>query len=125
MIRYIDGDYILYGLADFEVQALPEDQLVRHVPLPAQPSDKKPAAVVLACKSSEYFAKRLTTLGARPILLTDQFMYPGSFILHDGIEAWRRGKSHAEIRAAAGRAYARNQKISVRAATGVFTKLAN
>ena len=56
--------------------------------------------------------------------MTDQFMYPGSFLLHDALEVWRRGGSVVEIRGAAGRAYARNQKISVRAATGVFTDLA-
>lgn len=91
---------------------------------PAAGSDKKPAAVVLCCKSESYFKDRITRLGGRPILLTDQFMYPGSFLLHDAIEEWRKGKSLEAIRAAAGRAYARNQKkISVKAATGVFAKL--
>ena len=50
-------------------------------------------------------------------------MYPGSFLLHDAIEAWRQGEGLGPIRAAAGRAYARNQKISVKAATGVFSDL--
>ena len=91
---------------------------------PAAGSEKKPAAVVLCCKSESYFKDRITRLGGRPILLTDQFMYPGSFLLHDAIEEWRKGKSLEAIRVAAGRAYARNQKkISVKAATGVFAKL--
>lgn len=81
------------------------------------------AAIVLACKSKEYFQDRITTLGATPILLTDQFMYPGSFILHDAIEAWHLGKSKKDIRDVAGKAYAKNQKISVKSATGVFSKL--
>jgi len=90
---------------------------------PAKGSDQKPAAVVLCCKSEAYFRERITALGGQPILLTDQFMYPGSFLLHDAVEAWRQGKSRGEVRTAAGRAYARNQKISVKAATGVFSKL--
>jgi hypothetical protein len=59
----------------------------------------------------------------RPLLLTTQLMYPGSFLLHDSIEVWRKGGSRADHRAAAGRAYAKNQKIGVKAATGVFAKL--
>ncbi len=49
-------------------------------------------------------------------------MYPGSFILHDVLEQWRRGAPLSEIRQAAGRAYAKNQKIPVTAATNVFAK---
>lgn len=90
---------------------------------PGVGSKKKPAAIVLCCKSQDYFEDRIRALGGEPILLTDQLMYPGSFLLHDALEAWRQGKSLADIRSAAGRAYARNQKISVRAATGVFSKI--
>lgn len=90
---------------------------------PARGSDKRPAAVVLCCLSESYFKERIVSAGGKAILLTDQFMYPGSFLLHDAVEAWRQGKPLADIRAAAGRAYARNQKIPVKAATGVFAKL--
>jgi hypothetical protein len=78
--------------------------------------------VVLGCVSDGYFSKRLTNLGCKPILMTQQLMYPGSFILHSAIETWIEGASPTEIRESAGRAYAKNQKISVRAATGVFAK---
>jgi len=107
------GAYIGHnGLMEFDLEP------------PKERSDKKSAAVVLCCLSDRYFKDRIQKLGAQPTLLTDQFMYPGSFLLHDAVEAWRQGKSLAEIRAAAGRAYARNQKkISVKAATGVFAKL--
>jgi hypothetical protein len=63
-------------------------------------------------------------MGATPVLLTEQFMYPGAFLVHDAIEAWAAGGGAKEIRAAAGKAYAKNQKISVKAATGVFSDLA-
>lgn len=111
------------GEADL-VAYLGHNALMDFVPgKPGAGSRKKPAAIVLCCKSQSYFEDRIRTLGGEPILLTDQLMYPGSFLLHDAVEAWRQGKSLAEIRAAAGRAYARNQKISVRAATGVFSKI--
>lgn len=80
----------------------------------------KTGAVVLCCASASYFRPRLEQLGCQPLLLTQQLMYPGSFLLHDVIEVWRKGGSREEMRAAAGRAYARNQKISVAAATNVF-----
>lgn len=80
-------------------------------------------AIVLCCLSDTYFRKRLETLGARPVLMTTQFMYPGGFLLRDALPVWAKGKSKAEIRAAAGSAYAANQKIGNKAALGVFSVL--
>lgn len=79
--------------------------------------------VVLCCLSESHFKKRLEALGCRPVLLTRLLMYRGSFILAATIESWRKGGGRAEMRAAAGWAYAKNQKISVKAATGVFADL--
>jgi len=84
----------------------------------------KTDAIVLCCLSDSYFSDALAELGARPILMTRQLMYPGSFVLHDGIESWRKGGSVGEIRTAAGKAYAANQKISQKSAVGVFADLA-
>jgi hypothetical protein len=50
-------------------------------------------------------------------------MYPGSFLLRDSLDVWLRDGPRSDIRMAAARAYAANQKISVKAAEGVFTKL--
>ena len=50
-------------------------------------------------------------------------MYPGSFILRDALPVWAKRGSAEEIRDAGAAAYARNQKISVKAAKGVFAKL--
>lgn len=80
-------------------------------------------SVVLSCRSESYCRGRLETLGSTPVLLTQQLMYPGAFILHDAIESWRNGGDLAAIRNAAGKAYAKNQGISVSAATNVFAKL--
>ncbi|WP_050027410.1 hypothetical protein [Verrucomicrobium sp. BvORR034] len=73
-------------------------------------------AVVLCCIGQRYFPK----LGIPMALTTTQLMYPGAFILRDALEAVFDGKSGAEVKAAAARAYARNQQISVKAAAGVF-----
>ncbi len=50
-------------------------------------------------------------------------MYPGSFILHDALEGWLRQENKEAIRDRAGRAYAKNQKISVSAGRGIFAEL--
>ena len=78
-------------------------------------------AVVLCCRSEDYFRERLEGMRVRPLLLTRQLMYPGSFILKTAIDGWLEGESRDQIRKRAGKAYADNQKISVGAATGVFT----
>ena len=79
---------------------------------------------VLCCISDRYFRERLEDAGVRPVLLTTQLMYPGSFILHDALDPWLTGKDRKALRTAAGAAYARNQKIKTAAATGVFAELA-
>lgn len=77
-------------------------------------------AVVLCCKSQDYFEQGLRLAGAQPLLLTTQFMYPGSFILHAALDGWLAGQPPTALRELAATAYARNQKISVKAARGVF-----
>lgn len=87
----------------------------------AAPAGAKPvAAISLCCDSLNYFKEPLKALGAEPVLLTQQLMYPGSFVIHDVAERWLAGGSPADFRAAAGRGMAKNQKISVKAATGIF-----
>jgi hypothetical protein len=93
------------------------------LPEPPQRPSSKTVAVVLCCLSNQYFGPRLEKLGCRPILLTQQLMYPGAFLLHEAIRVWLRGGSNAEIALAAAQAYARNQKISVRAASKVFATI--
>lgn len=85
----------------------------------AKPCD----AIVLCCKSESYFKTRLAAMGVRPVLLTTQLMYPGSFLLRDSLPVWAKDRPVSEIRQAAGAAYARNQKIPTKAATGVFAVL--
>jgi hypothetical protein len=90
---------------------------------PAAKAARKTDAVVLCCMSDTYFDTRLKNAGARPVLLTTQYMYPGSFILHDALEPWLAGKDRNALRDAAGAAYAKNQRIKLGPAKGVFAKL--
>lgn len=91
------------------------------LPNPASIPTGKTHAIVLCCMSKALFAPRLEKLGCRPVLLTQQLMYPGAFILHDALESWLKQGSLEEIRLAAGKAYAKNQKISVNAGCGIFS----
>ncbi|MCX6857307.1 MAG: hypothetical protein NTV80_20655, partial [Verrucomicrobia bacterium] len=81
------------------------------------PSPTPPDAIILCCISGRYFQHHLEVAKARPILTTTQLMYPGSFLLRDALEVWLRGGSRSEIRQAAAQAYAKNQSISVKAAS--------
>lgn len=83
---------------------------------------KPKPVIVLCCMSQSYFSGPLRQVGAAPLLTTTQLMYPGAFILHDAVATWLAGKSRAEVREAAGKAYAKNQKISVKAGKGVFSE---
>lgn len=108
LVAYIGHD----GLMDFRMDW----------PSPTKGSSVKPA-MVLCCISRDYFGPPLVAAGARPVLLTTQLMYPGAFVLHDALEAWLGGQDTAAIRNAAGRAYAKNQGISLKAALGVFAEI--
>ena len=90
---------------------------------PAEKAKGKTDAIVLCCISDRYFRERLENAGVRPVLLTTQLMYPGSFILHDALEPWLQGKARGTLRDAAGLAYAKNQKLKPAAAKGVFARL--
>lgn len=95
------------------------------LPVPAKPAGQTngPDCVVLCCKSESYFKARIESAGGRPVLLTTQLMYPGSFILHATAEGWLKGATLAGLRERAGEAYAVNQKLSKKAALGVFAKI--
>ena len=92
------------------------------IDLPVAKAAGKTDAVVLCCMSDRYFRKRLENAGIRPVLMTTQLMYPGSFILRDALEPWLEGEAPESLREAAGNAYARNQKIKLAAAKGVFAR---
>ncbi|MFT5905727.1 MAG: hypothetical protein ACI9E1_001327 [Cryomorphaceae bacterium] len=79
--------------------------------------------ITLCCISDSYFNKYLKKTKTTSILQTKSLMYPGSFILHDALEGWFRGETKAQIRTRAAKAYAKNQKISVKGGYSIFKKL--
>lgn len=90
----------------------------------ANPKRKQPVdAVLLCCKSRDYFSDHLKTAGAKPAVMTASNMYPGAFILHDVLEAWFVGGDSGALRMAAAKAYAKNQGISTKGALNVFADL--
>lgn len=98
------------GLMDFQ---LPAGAAVR--------SNQVREAIVLCCKSADYFGPHLAAVNAKPVLLTTQLMYPGGFLLRTALDGWTAHETPAQILSRAAAAYAKNQKISVKAAAGVFT----
>jgi hypothetical protein len=97
------------GLMDIQFESLPGGR-----------SEKE--AIVLCCASEQYFKAIINRYGAKPVLLTTQLMYPGAMVLEAAFEGWIKGESREQIRVRAGSAYAKNQKISVKAGIGVFSK---
>ena len=111
------GDLVAFighnGLMDTQIK----------MPRPAAEDDEASSSIVLCCISEGYFIRALSSSNSRPLVLTSQLMYPGSFILHDSIEIWLKNGSRTAHREAASKAYAKNQKISTKAARTIFAKL--
>jgi len=108
------ADLVVYighnGLIEFDLENLPKQRA-------AEPRE----AIVLCCKSQDYFRKHLQHAGSRPLLLTTQLMYPGSFVLEACLEGWIADEPTASLADRAAGAYARNQRISVGSARRIFT----
>lgn len=97
------------GLMDFSLDRIPKRK-----------SSGPRQAIVLCCKSEQYFAEPLARAGVEPLLTTTQLMYPGSFILKNALDGWLEDETNEQIRDRAAEAYAANQKIGLKSARGVF-----
>jgi hypothetical protein len=92
-----------------------------NLPTPASASGNKPkTAIALCCVSRSYFTSHMQTLKATPLLMTTQLMYPAAQVIHASVNGWLAGKDGKACLQLAAAAYAANQKISVKAAAGVF-----
>ncbi|HEV7404012.1 MAG TPA: hypothetical protein VGO11_13825 [Chthoniobacteraceae bacterium] len=110
------------GAADFVAYAGHDGLMEFQLETPAAAAGRKPkTAIALCCVSRTFFAGHLAALKVEPLLLTTQLMYPAAQVLHDSINGWLAGKDGRACVQLAGAAYARNQKISQRAAAGVFS----
>ncbi len=77
-------------------------------------------AIMLACISKSYFAAPLRKTGAQPLLWTTQFMAPEAYTLKAALDGWINHESGPQVRQRAAAAYAKYQRISQKAALGLF-----
>jgi hypothetical protein len=77
-------------------------------------------AIMLACKSKQYFGQYIKTTGAEPLLWTTGLMAPEAYILHDAINTWIKSGDNKEVRQSAAAAYSKYQKCSMRAAQNLL-----
>jgi hypothetical protein len=97
------------GLMDFyppELHKNPDDKLAR-------------TAVILACKSYEYFENLIDTPTSL-LLTTRSFMAPEAYSLEAAISSWFENSDKEKVAADASKAYAKYQKISEKSARTVF-----
>lgn len=107
LIAYLGHD----GLMEFQVPVPGPSAAVRQAPK---------TAIALCCVSRPWFAPGLEKTGARPLLMTTQLMYPAAQLLRESAAGWLEGADGAACLRRAAAAYAANQKISFKAAAGVF-----
>jgi hypothetical protein len=81
----------------------------------------KREAMIFACASKAFFAAGLRPTGARPLLWTAGLMAPEAYTLKAALDGWIVGESPEQVRRRAAGAYAKYQKISLRAAQRLFT----
>jgi len=78
------------------------------------------SAVVLACKSREYFTDPLRSAGCKPLVTTTGLMAPEAYTLDAVIRSWASGETPAQTRAAAAAAYTKYQGCFLPAARRLF-----
>jgi hypothetical protein len=77
-------------------------------------------AVVLACKSREYFAKPLAQARCPLLIATTGLMAPEAYVLDAILQSWAAGADAPTMHDRAAEAYARYQKCSPPAAKALF-----
>lgn len=96
------------------------DFAVKNPPKLASDDRHPSGAIVLACMSQKYFTAPLKAAGTDALLTTTNFMAPEAYTLDAAIRSWGAGESAAQVRVAAGKAYAKYQKISDGSGIGLF-----
>lgn len=100
------------GLMDFTIQ---EKEIFQDT------KDKKhPPAIILCCKSSQYFTPWLEKLKSEKLLLTTNFMAPEAYTLEAALEAYIKDENKKEIKEQAAQAYHKYQKCGINAARKLF-----
>jgi len=83
-------------------------------------NDQPRKAIMLACKSKQYFSSLIKSTGAQPLLWTTGLMAPEAYILHDALNKWIDTDNAAQTRNAAAAAYSRYQRCSINAAKNLL-----
>jgi hypothetical protein len=114
-LRCGDGaDLLVYvghnGLMDFNLATQVKQQ-----------DDKRRDAIMLCCASKNYFAARLRSTGANPLLWTTNLMAPEAYILQAAINGWLQNESGEQIRLRAAEAYHKYQRCGLKAARNLFS----
>jgi hypothetical protein len=88
---------------------------------PARKARRRPSgAVVLACRSEEYFRRPMDGVGCPLLVSTRGLMAPEAYTLDALVRAWAGGGDESSMRAAAAEAYAKYQRCSLAAARRLF-----
>jgi len=77
-------------------------------------------AVILACKSRQFFTPALRPTGARPLLWTNQLMAPEAYVLKAAVDGWIAGDSGSKIKERAAQAYDQYQRCGIKGARNTF-----
>ena len=86
----------------------------------AKQNNEPRQAIMLACKSKQYFSSHIKQTGAAPLLWTTGLMAPEAYILHDALNTWVKNGNAADSRKAAAAAYSRFQKCSIKASENLL-----
>lgn len=105
IIAYVGHD----GLMDF---TLPDEF--------KKQNDESRKAIMLACKSKQYFSSHIKNSGAEPLLWTTGLMAPEAYILHDALNKWIDTGDASQTRIAAANAYSKYQQCSMNAAKNLL-----
>lgn len=81
---------------------------------------KHPGAIVLACKSKQYFDTLLKSLKSEPLLLTTGFMAPEAYTLESALEGYLKNEDKNQIRERAAQGYNKYQKCGIKGARRLF-----
>jgi drug/metabolite transporter (DMT)-like permease len=98
------------------------DPRIADGPIPARGRRRVKGWFALACKSDAWFAPLCARAHAARLLATRQLMAPEAYTLAALLKGLARRADGAALRSAAAGAYARYQKVSLRAALGVFAE---
>ena len=80
-------------------------------------------SIVLCCLSHRFFSELLDERDVTPVLMTDQLMYPGAFLLDAALEGWLKDETLQQLRDRAAAAYQKTSKDQLPCRAGKFYRV--